>query len=381
MVDFSTFDGTALAGLDYVSVDGSAFFNPGTASLTVLVPLLDDTDVEDSDEDFTLEITGTDNAEFDGSSSVGTATFGAEAGLSIGDIAVSEAAATATFTVSRTSSLDVTATVDFATANGTATAGSDFTANSGTLTFAAGVTSQTVTVSLIDDEIEESAELFSVELSNATNAELVDDSGAATITDDDSGGGGGSATTLSIGNGSGSENPGNAMFTVTRGGDTTGTTTVQFATTGVTATAGADFTVTSGTRTFAPGVTTQTVTVPVLADGLYEPVERFNLTLSNPSGGATLSVAVGEGTIANNIVTSALEISDLIDGTKGFVINGPAANVQSGKNAISAGDINGDGFTDVIIGVPYADPPPPPARTLGRATWCLADRPSVQAGA
>ena len=355
VVDFSTFDGTALAGFDFVEVSGSAFFNPGTSSLSVLVPLLDDTDVEDTDEDFSLAIIGADNAEFDGTS-FGTATFGAEAGLSIGDVAVSESAGTATFTVTRTASLDVTATVDFSTVAGTAAAGSDYTATSGTLTFAAGVTSQNVTVSLIDDEVSESAEFFTVDLSNAVNAELVDDTGLATISDDDSGSGG--ATTLAIGSATGSENPGNAVFTVTRSGDTSGTTTVQFTTTGTTANAGSDFSATSGTLTFAAGVTTQFITVPVLADVLFEPTERFFVTLSNPSTGASITAPTGQATITDNPKSLAAGqfLSDLADGSNGFVINGVTNLDSSGRSVSAAGDVNGDGIADFIIGADGADP-------------------------
>ena len=42
--------------------------------------------------------------------------------------------------------------------------------------------------------------------------------------------------------------------------------TVQYATANGTATAGSDYTATSGTLTFTPGQLTQTVTVPVLGD-------------------------------------------------------------------------------------------------------------------
>jgi hypothetical protein len=81
------------------------------------------------------------------------------------------------------------ATVQFATANGTATAPSDFTAASGTLTFPTGTASgatQTINVTLINDAVVEPPETFTVGLSNPTGAALgAVTTHTVTITDDD----------------------------------------------------------------------------------------------------------------------------------------------------------------------------------------------------
>ncbi len=70
-------------------------------------------------------------------------------------------------------------TVEYATRDATtgesstpATAGSDYTAVSGTVTFAAGETRKTVQVSILDDNVEDSGELFYLVLSNAQGASL-----------------------------------------------------------------------------------------------------------------------------------------------------------------------------------------------------------------
>jgi len=44
-----------------------------------------------------------------------------------------------------------------------------------------------------------------------------------------------------------------------------------------------------------------------------------------------------------------------LDGSNGFRLDGEAAFDQSGRSVSNAGDVNGDGFDDVIIGATYAD--------------------------
>jgi hypothetical protein len=64
---------------------------------------------------------------------------------------------------------------------------------------------------------------------------------------------------------------------------------VNFATANGTATAGTDYTASSGTLTFNPGVTSQTINVPITTDVDQEPDENFTVTLTAP-GNATLGV-------------------------------------------------------------------------------------------
>ena len=75
---------------------------------------------------------------------------------------------------------------------------------------------------------------------------------------------------------------------VTRVGSS-GTVTVDYATTNGTAEAGTDYTATSGTLTFAAGVTSLTITVPVVNHPAYDGNKLFSLVLSNPSAAAVVS--------------------------------------------------------------------------------------------
>jgi hypothetical protein len=58
--------------------------------------------------------------------------------------------------------------------------------------------------------------------------------------------------------------------------------TVHYATTDETAKAGSDYTATSGTLTFNPGVTVQTIHIPIVNDTLFEPDETLTVNLDSP---------------------------------------------------------------------------------------------------
>ncbi len=55
-------------------------------------------------------------------------------------------------------------------------------------------------------------------------------------------------------------------------------------------------------------------------------------------------------------VSDAIELSAVEAGTGGFVINGVSASDSARFSVSSAGDVNGDGLDDLIIGAPYDDP-------------------------
>ena len=95
------------------------------------------------------------------------------------------------------------------------------------------------------------------------------------------------------------ETDGTAVLTVTLAPASSGTVTVDYATSDITADAGMDYTATSGTLTFMPGETSKTITVTLLNDTVYEDIERFHVTLSNPTGAALSAASVANVNIAN----------------------------------------------------------------------------------
>jgi hypothetical protein len=108
-----------------------------------------------------------------------------------------------------------------------------------------------------------------------------------------------------------------ATITVNRTGGNTGTVTVNYATSNGTATGsmscpGADYATTSGTLTFNEGETSKTFTVQICGDTAPEAVETVNLTLSMPTGGATIGTP-NPATL--NIVDTASQYMDMTPNT------------------------------------------------------------------
>ncbi len=157
--------------------------------------------------------------------------------VSVDDSATEGSSMTFTIRLSATTGQQVT--VDYATSSGTATSGTDFTAKSGTLTFAAGTTSQRVSVSTTEDSTDEEDETFTLTLSSPTNATLGNATARGTINDNDS------PPAVSVSNVSATEG-GSVSFTVSLSAESGRQVTVQYATSSGKATSFPDFTAKSG---------------------------------------------------------------------------------------------------------------------------------------
>ena len=313
-VNYATANGTATAGSDYTTTTGTLTFPTGTlhgATQTINVPILQDTAGELS-ETLTVSLSGATGGALLGQK-LHTITIkddGDPPGLSINDVAVSEATALATFTVTLSPAALVPVTVAYATADSTAVAGTtgDYTATSGVLTFAAGITSKTFTVAIKNDTVAEPAETFFVNLSAPTGgAAITDAQGVGTINDNDVSG----TIQFSASSYTVTEAGIKATITATRTGGTASGVTVDYQTSNGTAVAPGDYTATSGTLGFGTA-TSITFTVNVTNDTLDESDETVNLTLLNPVGyGAVLNIPQSTAllTITDNDVAGTLAFS------------------------------------------------------------------------
>ena len=136
--------------------------------MLVRTPIANDA-LDEAAETFTLTATRTSGLTSN-ASATGTATHRRQrSGAVVRDQRrdVNEATGTATFTVTLNTASGLATSVNYATSDGTATAGSDYTSMSGTLNFAAGVVSQTLTVSILNDTIFENSETFNVNAERA----------------------------------------------------------------------------------------------------------------------------------------------------------------------------------------------------------------------
>ena len=123
---------------------------------------------------------------------------GSQPTLTVGSGEDDEDAGSFIFTVTLNPSSLQTVKVDYATGGGTATSGSDYTAVSGSLTFSPGDTTKNVTVTIADDDVDESDETFNLTLSDSVNATIPIPTGTFTIRDDDTAGVTVSDTSLDI---------------------------------------------------------------------------------------------------------------------------------------------------------------------------------------
>ncbi|TRU34908.1 MAG: subtilase, partial [Microcystis aeruginosa Ma_MB_F_20061100_S20] len=244
------------------------------------------------------------------------------------------------YTLTRTGDLSSALTVNIAM-SGTATNGTDYTTISTPVNFAAGSAAATVNLNVIDDTLIEGTETAILTVLAGTGYTVgAAASATVNIADND-------LLNLPIIDLSANQtvvegitSPQNVTYTVTLSSDSTDTITVQYATSNNTATAGSDYTATNGTLTFAPGVTSQDIIIPILNDSLNEPQETFNLTLSSPTN-AQLGTAAVTTTITDTLVTAAT--TTLAANVENLTLTGAAAingTGNAGNNVLIGNSAN-----------------------------------------
>ena len=243
-----------------------------------------------------------------------------------------EGAATITITKTHAGA----ATVDYETREflnsespGAATPSADYTPVSGTLSFASEETEKTVTVPIVNDDVDEPNELILFVLWNPSGG-ILDPQALAnlditpiTVNDDDP---------LVIGFASGTlavhEGDGTATLTVTKTGATVRVVTVRYATADATAVASGDYTNTSGILTFGPSETEKTIDIPLTIDNVAEDPEFFSVTLSSPSH-ATLD--------SDKSLTHVIVTDDAAPTSRQVEAKPPAVTISADQTSVTEG--------------------------------------------
>jgi hypothetical protein len=243
------------------------------------------------------------------------------------------------------------------------------------LTIAAGATSGTILVPIVDDARNELSEAFHVNLTSVTPAEATTTTATSvvTITDNDQNA---PRPTFAVSNATVGEAAGSATFTVTLSGVAADDVDLTVAAADVTATeaagtlGGNDYDPPAGTLTIAQGRTTGTFTVPVNQDNVYEGDETARLTVTlavgerdavgNPQQ-AVMTIQDDEArpSIALNPVTGAEGASVPV----GAVLNGPVAQrdlllgaASTTGTGTSPAESNDYDATGIITRIPAGTP-------------------------
>lgn len=286
-VVWTTANGSAVSGADFVSGSQTVSFAAGETSKTISVATVDDGATEPA-EAFYVNLSSPSSGMALGTSSA-SATINDMVVFSISSAAAVIEGGTAVFTATKSGTATGPLAVNFASSDGSAVANSDYSAASGQLLFQAAETSKTISVSTIEDSAAEPAETFTVSLSSpSAGSRLGTASAGGTIND---------MVVFSISSAAAVNEGGTAVFTVTKSGTATGSLAVNFTSSDGSAVASSDYSATSGQLLFQAAETSKTISVSTIADTAAEPAETFTVSLSSPSAGSRLGTANASGTI------------------------------------------------------------------------------------
>ncbi len=280
---------------DYVAWNGIVTFAPGETSKLVTVQVIGDTTFENN-ETFQVRLAASTNATIDDDIGLGTIiNDDGVPSLSVANQTFAEGASQS-FTVSLSNPSDVTITVVYATAHGTATKG-DYVAKSGVLTFEPGMVRRTITMRTLEDELDEIDESFFIDLSQPVNAFITSGRGRGTILDNDPTP---SVTILEKAANEGLNGLTIFTFDVVLKTVSGRDVFVSYSTSdGSARVIEGDYQAASGTVYFPPGMQSQTFSVAIIGDSINEPNEAFFVQLTNADG-AVIKDALVKGSILND---------------------------------------------------------------------------------
>ena len=318
---YETQDDTAMAATDYITAAGTLTLSVSNTSACAMVLLPADNGTVNGERTFNVVLTAaTGMPGMDVDATLGTAATAAVTITDDDETVVSlvglsdemDEGGNAGFMVSLSAPVASELAVVWSTVDGTAEAPGDYMMeDSGTVVFAAHTTTQSFNVAVVDDNLSELAENFTVRLGAAMGSlagrVTVDmNPVVVTIAENDP------ITVVLSGVGSVDEGDA-AVYTVTLSGGAPATDmTVRYATdvvlSGTSATAGTDYAAAGGILTFrVTDFAPRMITILTLDDSRYDPGESFRMVLSNPQGGGGVTPELDTAMLVTGIADNDMQ--------------------------------------------------------------------------
>lgn len=331
-ITYNTFNGSGVAGTDYVATLGTLVIPANTTTATITVPIYNNTNTQ-FNRTFGIFL-GTAPAGTVVNRGSATCTIidndgtqpNVQPSVNIDDVLVTNAATTiASFTVKLSQIASEDVTVDFVvTPSATAMAGRDYNVLTTTpITILKNTDSATINIEIIGKNSVGPDRTFTVSITGATMATLPLPTnlfwnfgkwtGTCRIVNTAQGA---APTAVSIGDTTiieGDAGTANAVFTLMLNRPEPVPVSFTYTTANGTGLAGIDYVATSGVVTFAPFSTTATITVPVNGNGAVQGNRTFTVNLSGPPDGIVINRTMGTATIIDNdAATPTVNVGELM---------------------------------------------------------------------
>ena len=342
-VNYTTTNGSALAGVDYQTTSGTLTFIDGKSNQTISVTLIPQNQVKApvafnvvlSNPGNGVTLTSSSNATVNVASSIAGISF------TVATNYTPENAGVAVIGLQRQFNTNNTVTVAYTTSDGTATNGTNYYGTSGTVTFTNGATQAAITVGLINNTNQVNDLTFNVGLSNPTGgAQLLAPTNCVVVEQAVNAGFSFSTNYNTV-----LKSAGTATIAVVCSNprveslNTNGYIAVNYYTVNGTAVAGTDYSFTSGTLIFSNGIATNTFTVPINNNSLVTGDKQFSVVLTN---------ATAPGVIA----PPSTQTVDIAESNAGLEFSQSIYNVF--KNGAAATiTVNRIGYTNSTVTVNY----------------------------
>jgi chitinase len=307
--DYATSDDTAKAPGDYTAVTaGKGTIAAGATSTTITVQTTQDTTPE-STEAMKLTLSNPSGATLSDGQAVGTITDNDTVTLptvSVGDAHATEGSPIV-FTVTLSAKSAVPVQVGWKTSDNapgdTAKTPEDYVAeHNSSLVIPAGQLTATFDVATVNDNVDETNEVFKVTLYSPVNATIGDGTGEGMIVDND-------GPSVSVGSDQTTTEGGSLVFTISLSKASVQDVKVDYKTSDDTAKAPGDYGAVAGTVTIPAGHLVEQVTVKTADDAVPEATEHFEFNLANPVN-ATIGDGHADGIILDNDGLPTVSVGD-----------------------------------------------------------------------